>query len=916
VATALDEHEAAARRADDESRAADDAATGAMVRREEALRRVSALDQAATRWREMRAIESRIETQTGDSIRSTADAEALRSRLEASRAALRTRIDDAARRRDEVLREAAALEASRAGVPAELARLRDELDAELFAARFEDLEPSEAARVEAELGPLTHALVVADPLAAARAIAGRSREVRSVWLLSPGAVISVASDTTTAEDVVVADGPAVRVTRVPSRPVLGRRARTRRVGELRAEAERLGTEYDQAREALRSSDSLVRDVERLSFDAVSLEIGDPSEEAAVARTEAESAERDAAAARESAGEARRRAASERGRVHALRGLLADAFLLGPPDYENMAAEASARYADARRAREELERTRSARDVLGESLDALRTHPPVDDGPSPVLAGLERERSRLFEIRDRLEDVVMHKGALAFSDADRALAERTALAPALEAQLGAAREALSAAEAALGRAESARDQMTEQFQRTAAERSALDAQAAQLESELEAAVSTLGGSAPSEAALRSAEADAERLDAACRQAEQQAVVASTDAAVAHERRAEAERAAEAARALVVAEERAAEPAAERRRGIEEAATRAGVALSGWASAGGEPREAAALASEASGRSDVLLDRLVAASGGTECAERVRRGLRDRRADALESYLSAFSIVVEWIRERLPAQLGAAPDPLSALDRLRGDLVALESGLSRQEAGLRTASEDVAVGIDVQLRRAHHQVRRLNRGLDGIGFGSVAGIRVQLRRIERMDQVLRALREGAAQELLFQPTLPIEEALDEVFRRYGGGRGGGQRILDYREYVELVVEVRRREQEAWESASPSRLSTGEAIGVGAALMMVILTEWERDANLLGPRRAGGALRFLFLDEANRLSQDSLGVLFDLCKSLDLQLLIAAPEVALAEGNTTYRLVRRTTSDGREEVLVSGRRVAPSA
>jgi ABC-type nitrate/sulfonate/bicarbonate transport system ATPase subunit len=55
-----------------------------------------------------------------------------------------------------------------------------------------------------------------------------------------------------------------------------------------------------------------------------------------------------------------------------------------------------------------------------------------------------------------------------------------------------------------------------------------------------------------------------------------------------------------------------------------------------------------------------------------------------------------------------------------------------------------------------------------------------------------------------------------------------------------------------------------------------------------------------QFLFLDEANRLSRDSLDVLFDLCEGLDLQLLIAAPEVANAEGNITHHLVRA----GREE------------
>jgi len=88
-------------------------------------------------------------------------------------------------------------------------------------------------------------------------------------------------------------------------------------------------------------------------------------------------------------------------------------------------------------------------------------------------------------------------------------------------------------------------------------------------------------------------------------------------------------------------------------------------------------------------------------------------------------------------------------------------------------------------------------------------------------------------------------------------------------------------------------------------------VVLTEWERDSTLLRGKKSNGSLRFLFLDEANRLSQDNLGVLFDLCQHLDLQLLIAAPEVARAKGNTTYRLVRKTSADGREEVLANGRR-----
>jgi chromosome partition protein MukB len=155
------------------------------------------------------------------------------------------------------------------------------------------------------------------------------------------------------------------------------------------------------------------------------------------------------------------------------------------------------------------------------------------------------------------------------------------------------------------------------------------------------------------------------------------------------------------------------------------------------------------------------------------------------------------------------------------------------------------------------------------------------------------------------------MPIEEALNQIFQRFGGGRTGGQRLLDYREYVHLQVEIQRKSGQEWEIANPTRLSTGEAIGVGAALMMVVLTGWERDATLLRGKKTAGSLRFLFLDEANRLSHDNLGVLFDLCRTLDLQLLIAAPEVARAEGNTTYHLVRVTRADSLEEVVVSPRR-----
>lgn len=258
-----------------------------------------------------------------------------------------------------------------------------------------------------------------------------------------------------------------------------------------------------------------------------------------------------------------------------------------------------------------------------------------------------------------------------------------------------------------------------------------------------------------------------------------------------------------------------------------------------------------------------------------------------------------------------------DPLEALERLRHHLRALGDRLDEQERKLRGASEDVARGIDVHIRAAGRQVRLLNGELEGVRFGTIRSMRIDLSRDDRMEDVLKALREGSAQELLFAPTMPVEDALEALFTRYGGrGPTLGQKLLDYREYVDIAVEIQRQASPQWERVNPSRLSTGEAIGVGTAMMMVVLTAWERAANLFRAKRSLGTLRLLFLDEANRLSQDNLDVLFELCTALDLQLLIAAPEVARAPGCTTYRLVRRETADGGEEVIVTGRRAIVEA
>ena len=123
--------------------------------------------------------------------------------------------------------------------------------------------------------------------------------------------------------------------------------------------------------------------------------------------------------------------------------------------------------------------------------------------------------------------------------------------------------------------------------------------------------------------------------------------------------------------------------------------------------------------------------------------------------------------------------------------------------------------------------------------------------------------------------------------------------------------MSVEIQRLAMDRWTKATSSVLSTGESIGVGAAVLMVILDAWEHQAELLRGKREGGSLRFLFLDEAARLSPRSLDTLGELCERMDMQLLVAAPAADRARRGTAYRLVRLMGEGGEEQVVVRGRR-----
>jgi chromosome partition protein MukB len=873
-------------------------------------------------WRDLASRARHLADELGCPLTSLPELQAAREIVVQQLAGVKASESELVERRESL--NSAARELLAAGGPfdAELLRLKDALGAELLAGAFEDASVEDAAVLEARLGPLVQALVVDDPATAASQVHGRPDSLSDVWLVSRnedaarlGAGAARESEEVT--DVVVPEQRAIRVTRIPTRPRLGRKAREKRAAELRAEADALNARIESTRVGRRRLERLAEDGEALLAGQVAWLAGDPAPAlAAIPRqlSEVQAQQENHRAAVTRYQEAARQLAPG---IEALRGLLGTAVLLDPPDHAQRRDDLERDHDAAQAAQAEIQGCREAARVVEDKLDVLRRAPLSE----VEVAILETELSRLSDERDRLdaaieamEYVAGNAEALGWDDAPARLAENQNLVPALKEQLDRAEATLRAAESAGQEAEQALEIAIKDWQVAEGTR---ETAAAQLNG-AGGRFREFGIADPTPSAVDVARDNVQHLKDEGRALTAELEDLRNSQGRLEERRAQAGAENHAAEKKLADELREAQPAFERWERLDNlvAERRLLPAQTSIASDLSAIRGHVNLVQEAHKQRAVLVERLRVAHGAQDLFAKVDKDAAGADIGFADVYLELWLAVRDWLRRRLPAQVAEVDDPREALLRLRDQLTGLEERLGRQEDDLRGASEDVARGIDVQIRKARGQVSRLNQNLGGVSFGSIDGIRVKVQSVERMEQVLRALREGAVQGLLFQENLPIEEALDEIFRRYGGGRSGGQRLLDYREYVHLQVEVRRTARSDWEVANPTRLSTGEAIGVGAALMMVVLTEWERDANLLRGKRAYGSLRFLFLDEANRLSHDNLGVLFDLCQTLDLQLLIAAPEVARAEGNTTYRLVRRVDADGREEVLVSGRRTRADA
>ncbi len=271
---------------------------------------------------------------------------------------------------------------------------------------------------------------------------------------------------------------------------------------------------------------------------------------------------------------------------------------------------------------------------------------------------------------------------------------------------------------------------------------------------------------------------------------------------------------------------------------------------------------------------------------------------------ERKIQFFIAVYQHLRERIRQDIIRTDDPVEAIEQMEIELGRLTEELTAREQMLAISASSVSNIIRKTIQREQNRIRQLNQGLQSVSFGQVRSVRLNVNVRETHAMLLDVLsgQHEQHQDLFNSQRLTFSEALAKLYQRLNPQIDIGQRtpqtvgeeLLDYRNYLEMEVEVNRG-SDGWLRAESGALSTGEAIGTGMSILVMVIQSWEEESRRLRGKDISPC-RLLFLDEAARLDAKSIATLFELCERLEMQLIIAAPENISPEKGTTYKLVRK--------------------
>ncbi|WP_449290067.1 chromosome partition protein MukB [Oceanisphaera ostreae] len=792
-----------------------------------------------------------------------------------------------------------------------LVALCEQLGGTLLADVYDDIAVEDAPYYEALYGPARNGIVVVDPQAALDQLHALESCPADVYLIqgNPDAFDEDVLHATELDNAIwVKNGERqLRYSRFSPEPLFGRAAREAKIEQLNLELETANSEYADSAFTQQKQSRLYHQLSEFVSDGMQHAFG-PNPEAELEQLAAQQTAIEATLASTAAELAQWQAKREQLRQQQtlLHRLLPLADQLGDQDADARLAAATAEQDALVQARDFMALHGQKLGRLSEQVQVLRQDPAEFDALQQQVAAAEAE---LTEARTRtyaLTQLVARLPHLAYADAEQLLDQSSAMNDSLKAKLVQAEAARRKASITL---EQLSGRVTDALQARTALTTGHDARSQTLnefQSEFAALGITLAPDmeATALAAKRDRENELVHTRSKRSQTEAQRQVSNREIESLSQRLSKDGQGYFAARKALVSHKAnwAKVVRLARDHDVERRLAR--------------PELAYLEADELRSISDKALGALrMAVANDEELRDALR--LSEGQRNTLQK-VQFYILVFSHLKARIRHDIIRADDPVEALEEMEVELGRLADELQQREGQLSLSSHEVAAKINTIIRREQNRIRQLNQGLQNISFGLVGGVRLNVNIRDTYARLLEALsdQEGRHQDLFGSKEISFSEAMGKLFQRLNpqleqGDRSPqvlGQALLDYRNYLDLDVEVQRG-ADGWLRAESGALSTGEAIGTGQAILLMVLQSWEDESRHLRSRDVLPC-RLLFLDEAARLDTRSIATLFELCERQDMQLLIAAPENISPEKGTTYKLIRKVHGK-QEQVHVVGLR-----
>ena len=270
-----------------------------------------------------------------------------------------------------------------------------------------------------------------------------------------------------------------------------------------------------------------------------------------------------------------------------------------------------------------------------------------------------------------------------------------------------------------------------------------------------------------------------------------------------------------------------------------------------------------------------------------------------------WIDSYAMILEWITSFYPEGILDSANPVEAMERMSNLIPKINARLTSDENGFRNSAQSIVSDIRKSMRTERDRINKMSHRLERMAFGSISGVTIQVTNNIKLALFLDAI-ENQMNLFMNYEDLPIEEILEDVYQKVSSSKLDYRQLLDYRNYLELGVKIRRARSTAWVDINAS---TGESIAVGTAVFITIFSSWEEESMIR--RKNWAPMRFLLIDEASRLSEDTLSSIMQLAEELQVNILAACPEAPETGNTVAYHMEKHKMDSGEEVVVITPRR-----